>query len=176
MCEVISAQNDLYALWSCLGLSLLSPLRDILCYSLLQVSPDSCPHLCAAILVLHQKFNLFHIPARKQVLKHAKHAVCYWAPPHPLETAFSFLFIFLFNVCGCFACMYICAPHVCGACRGREMGALDLLGLNLWMVISCHVSTWNKTSVSGRVASVLNWQAISPAPSDTIFELTCCEI
>lgn len=38
------------------------------------------------------------------------------------DTALSFFFISLFNAYGSFTCMYICVPHVCGACRGREMG------------------------------------------------------
>ena len=39
---------------------------------------------------------------------------------------------------GCFACMYVHTACMPGACKGQEM-ALDALGLELQIVVNCHV-------------------------------------
>ena len=42
------------------------------------------------------------------------------------------------------ACLCVCAPCVCSA-HGRQKSTLDLVGLELQMVVSCHVDAGNLT-------------------------------
>ena len=51
-------------------------------------------------------------------------------------------FLLIFNVCECFACMHVYAPHACNACRGQTK-ASESLKLEVYTVVSCHVSAGN---------------------------------
>lgn len=43
----------------------------------------------------------------------------------------------------CFACLHVCAPHVCSAC-GVQQRVSDSLDLELQLVVvSCHVDAGN---------------------------------
>ena len=57
----------------------------------------------------------------------------------------------LIYVYGCFACTYICAPHVCleprKARRGIQQRTQGLLQLELQMVVSHHVDARNRTRI-----------------------------
>ncbi|KAM7335920.1 hypothetical protein ACRRTK_004413 [Alexandromys fortis] len=63
--------------------------------------------------------------------------------PHHLEGGHgSSTFIFL--VCMLFACMFVCTPCVNSA-QGDQKGELDPVGLELQMVLNCHVGAENRT-------------------------------
>lgn len=51
------------------------------------------------------------------------------------------IYLFLFYVFKCFACMYISTPYVCSAPRDQKKVS-DPLELELGMAVSCHVGTW----------------------------------
>lgn len=51
-------------------------------------------------------------------------------------------FIYLKIVYGCSACMYVCATHVCSACRGQKRES-DPLDLEFQMVVTDHVGAGN---------------------------------
>jgi len=46
----------------------------------------------------------------------------------------------LFSVCGCFAYIYVYAPHVCSVHGGQERGT-DSLGTEQQMVVSCYMGS-----------------------------------
>lgn len=50
----------------------------------------------------------------------------------------------LFCICKCFACMYVCTPHLSGA-QGGQNRASDILELELQMVVTYHMSSGNRT-------------------------------
>ena len=52
--------------------------------------------------------------------------------------------MYLFYMYGCFACMYVCAPHALGH-HGNQMGSSDLLVLEFQMIISHCVGARNPT-------------------------------
>ena len=59
---------------------------------------------------------------------------------------FQHLFIYLFYVCGCLTCMYVCAPGVCSVHEGQKR-VLGLQGSELQVVDSHHVGAGNQIQV-----------------------------
>lgn len=51
--------------------------------------------------------------------------------------------LFLFHVCGCFACVYVCAPPMSSV----QKRVLDAQGLELHIVVSHHVGSGNLSRV-----------------------------
>ena len=76
---------------------------------------------------------------------------------------FHFISNFIFNVCECFGCLSVCAPHACSACGGQKSmpGPPRLKLQTLWGAVSV---LGIRPRPSGRTASILNRWAISPAP------------
>lgn len=55
-------------------------------------------------------------------------------------------FILFFNLCGCSDCIYVCV--ICAGSAHRNLKrASDTMGLELQMVVSCHVGARNQTCV-----------------------------
>lgn len=76
---------------------------------------------------------------------------------------FKKIFLFLFYVCRCLTCIYICAPCVPGACGGQKR-VLDPLALEIGTVARNHGSRRNRTwDLSKR-----NCWTISPALADSL--------
>ena len=54
------------------------------------------------------------------------------------------VYLFLFCVNECFACMYVCVPHKCLAAPGGQKKALVPLELELEMIVNCCVGAGNQ--------------------------------
>lgn len=149
----------LSALPSGLGLNVLSPLGDIPHYSLLQLSPASCLHMCAAAPGFTQTFELFSCPGWNP----SPHLCQVCSPPprlSPSDTVFSFyvfilrLWMFYLRVCLCTMCAQ--CPQRIGMCMHAVGWDIGVPGPGLTNGYWLPQGIGSRSS--GRVAGVLNCQ------------------